>query len=175
MPLIIIIVVACSVNLFHKTLILSFCTLKYQVRSITGIYICQKGKIGKMEHFYFNKNQFKKLWWFSKQYNHLLFSTRFIWETTQFCPLIKQEIHYVVTNEKFPLLEFVIEPVEPTAFIFPVWRFDTFVFIFTLGFTDNLTLLAPIHNLCIVSVMVASGKKVKSWSGSFKICDTTIT
>ena len=27
--------------------------------------------------------------------------------------------YYIVTNEKFILLEFVIEPVEPTNFIFP--------------------------------------------------------
>ena len=64
--------------------------------------------------------------------------------------------HYIVTNQKFILLEFVIEPVEPTAFIsddLSYMNFWQFVFIFTLDCTDNLTSLAPIHTLSIVSVM----------------------
>ena len=33
----------------------------------------------------------------------------------------KTYLHNVVTNDKFILPEFVIEPVEPTAFIFLAW------------------------------------------------------
>ena len=84
-------------------------------------------------------------------------------------------VHNAMTNEKFILLEFVIEPVEPKTFIFPVWLFDTLFFIFTLDYTDDITLLTPIHTLSIVSVMVANGSKVKSWPGSFEICYNTMT
>ena len=63
-----------------------------------------------------------------------------------------------MTNVKFLLLEFLIEPVECTTFI-------------------TLFLFSPLiaqTTLSIVSVMVANGNKVKSWPGSFKICDNTI-
>ena len=63
-------------------------------------------------------------------------------------------VHYVVTNEKFILLEFVLEPLELVHELLTVS-------IFTIDCTDDLNLLAPIHTLSIVSVKVAISNKVK--------------
>ena len=57
--------------------------------------------------------------------------------------------HNIVTNEKCMLLEFVIEPVETTAF--------NFIFIFTKNCTYDLT---PMYTLSIVSVMITNSNKV---------------
>ena len=44
--------------------------------------------------------------------------------------IVQVNLHYVVTNKKFTFLEFVIEPLEPTAFIFPAQHFETLSFLF---------------------------------------------
>ena len=76
--------------------------------------------------------------------------------------------HYVMTNEKCTLHEFVIEPLEPTGLIF---HFLTLCFIFTIHYTYALV---HIHTFFIVSVLVANGNKAKSWPGSFQSCDDTM-
>ena len=82
--------------------------------------------------------------------------------------------HYTVTSEK--IIAWNCERTYRTYSIHLLsLAFWYFVFIFTLDCIDNITLLAPIHTLSIASVMVANGNKIKSWSGTFEICDNTMT